>query len=443
MRLPPGLRTAALVAAAFLGGAVSSHLAHATTEAESPYAMLDQLARVLALAENEYVDPTSRAKLLEGAIKGMVGELDPHSSYMSPAEYAVFQSDTEGHFSGIGVEVDLRGDVLTVIAPMEGSPAEKAGIRPGDQVVSVDGRPVRGDRLDKVLTVLRGPKGSKVRVVLRRKGVDDPIALDLVRDDIHVKSVDGKRLDRDVVYLRLRQFQAGTHEELLQTIASLRADKRPIAGVLLDLRNDPGGLVDEAEAVADELLEGGVIDSTRHRGKIVEEVKAHGGGALTGMPVVALVNEYSASAAELLAGALQDNRRAKLVGATTFGKGLVQTIYDLPSGAGMRLTTMRYYTPSGRSIQAQGIHPDVVVQLPGAKPGEDVVRERDLDGHLPNEADRASAPGGTVVVAGEAPKPGEPPLVPGRDVPSDPSKGRDAVLGVAWGVLVKELAPAR
>ena len=444
MRPRSGLRTAALVLAAFAGGAMSSHLAHATTEAASPYALLDQLARVLALTENEYVDPTSRSKLVEGAIKGMVAELDPHSSYMTPAEFAVFQSDTEGHFGGIGVEVDFKNDVLTVVAPMEGSPAEKAGIRPGDQVVSVDGRPVRGDRLDKVLTVMRGPKGSHVRVTLRRAGVADPIVLDLVRDEIRVKSVDAKRLDRDVGYLRIKQFQAGTHDEVLRAAAALREGGKPVAGLLLDLRNDPGGLVDEAEAVADELLDGGVIDSTRHRGKVVEEVKAHAGGAFVSVPLVVLVNEYSASAAELVAGALQDNKRAKLVGATTFGKGLVQTIYDLPGGAGMRLTTMRYYTPSGRSIQAEGVRPDVIVEpppVPGAT--ADVVRERDLDGHLPNEGQRLASMGATVVIAGVAPKPGEAPVLPGRDVPSDPSKGRDGALSVAWGMLLKEMASPR
>ncbi len=432
--------------AAFAGGAVTSHLAHATTEASSPYALIDQLARVLALTENEYVDPTSRNKLVEGAIKGMVAELDPHSSYMTPAEFAAFQSDTEGHFGGIGVEVDFKNDLLTVVAPMEGSPAEKAGIRPGDQVISVDGRALRGDRLDKVVTVLRGPKGSRVRITLRRPGVAEPIALELVREEIRVKSVDSKRLDHDVGYVRIKQFQAGTHDELLRAAAALREPgKPPIAGLLLDLRNDPGGLVDEAEAVADELLDGGVIDSTRHRGKVVEEVRAHAGGAFVAMPVVVLVNEYSASAAELLAGALQDNHRAKLVGAPTFGKGLVQTIFDLPGGAGIRLTTMRYYTPSGRSIQAEGIHPDVTVEPPPAAGAAQapVVRERDLDGHLPNEGEAVASRGRSVVVAAAAPSPGDPQVLPGREVPADPSKSRDGTLAIAWGLLLKEMAPPR
>jgi carboxyl-terminal processing protease len=446
MRNRPGvLRTAALVLAAFAGGAVSSHLAHATTEAQSPYALFDQLARVLALTENQYVDPTSRAKLVEGAIKGMVAELDPHSGYMTPAEFAIFQSDTEGHFGGIGVEVDLKNDVVTVLAPMEGSPADRAGIRPGDQIVAVDGRPIRGERLDKILTVMRGPKGSRVRVTVRRPGVADVLFFDLVREEIRVKSVDAKRLDRDVGYVRIKQFQAGTHDELLHAAAALREPgKPPLAGVLLDLRNDPGGLVDEAEAVADELLDGGVIDSTRHRGQIVDEVRAHAGGAFTTMPVVALVNEYSASAAELLAGALQDNHRATLVGATTFGKGLVQTIYDLPGGAGMRLTTMRYYTPSGRSIQAEGIKPDVVVEPPppGAADAP-IVRERDLEGHLPNEAASPRARGASIVIAGAAPASGQTPIVPGRDVPADPSKGNDPTLAVAWDLLLQSIAGAR
>lgn len=446
MRSRPGaVRTALLVLAAFVGGAVSSHLARATTEAASPYALLDQLARVLALTENQYVDPTSRSKLVEGALKGMVAELDPHSAYMTPTEFAIFQSDTEGHFGGVGVEVDFKNDLITVVAPIEGSPAEKAGIRSGDQIVSIDGRAVRGDRIDKILALMRGPKGSRVRVAVRRFGVADPLTFELVRDEIRVKSVDQKRLDRDVGYVRIKQFQTGTHDELLRAAAALREPRKPpIAGLLLDLRNNPGGLVDEAEAIADELLAGGVIDSTRHRGQIVEEVRAHAGGAFVSMPVVALVNEYSASAAELLAGALQDNHRAKVVGATTFGKGLVQTIYDLPGGAGMRLTTMRYYTPSGRSIQADGIEPDVRVEPPLASgaPSESVVRERDLDGHLPNEGQPVALHGASVVIAGVAPKPGEPPVLPGRDVPADPSKGRDGTLAVAYKLLLEAMGPA-
>jgi carboxyl-terminal processing protease len=440
-----GARTAVLVAAAFAGGAVTSHLAHATTGAASPYAPFDQMARVLVLVENQYVEPAQRSKVIEGAIKGMVAELDPHSAYMAPTDFQLFQGETEGHFGGVGVEVDYKNDIVTVIAPIEGSPAARAGIRPGDQVVAINGKPIRGERMDKILTMMRGPSGSKVRVTVRRAGSSEPLNFELVREEIHVSSIVSRRLEGEVAYLRLKQFQEGTHDELLRATAKLRSESSaPLAGVVLDLRNNPGGLVDEAEAVADEFLSEGSIYSTRHRGKIVDEVKAHSGGALSSMPMVVLVNEYSASSAELVAGALQDNHRATLVGATTFGKGSVQTIFDLPGGAGLRLTTMRYYTPSGRSIQAQGIRPDIVIEPPAAQ-GQtaslDVVRERDLEGHLPAEGAVGDAKRPTVVTPGGGANVAE--ASSQREVPPNPTKGRDFSLSVAYQLLRKTIGERR
>src|SRR5262249_29647811 len=213
-----------------------------------------------------------------------------------------------------------------------------------------------------------------------RSGVNEPMNFDLVREEIHVTSVVAKRLVNNIAYVRLKQFQDGTHDELLRAAAKLRAEsKAELRGVILDMRNNPGGLVDEAESVAAEFMSSGVIYPPRHRGKIVDEVKAQDGGAFATPPAVVLVNEYSASSAELVAGALQDSKRATVVGANTFGKGSVQTIFDLPGGAGLRLTTMRYYTPNGRSIQAEGIRPDLLIQAatPSA-PGE-IVRQRDPD----------------------------------------------------------------
>jgi carboxyl-terminal processing protease len=427
-----------LVAAAFAGGAAAAHFAEANTQAQNPYSTLDQLARVLVLVENQYVEPTQRGKLTEGAVRGLVAELDPHSAYLSPEEYAIFEGETSGKFGGVGVEVDFRDDVATVIAPIEGSPAARAGVRSGDQIVAIDGKPVRGEHLDKLIGAMRGPSGTKVAMTVRRPNVADPLTFELVREEIHVQSVTSKRLGRDVAYVRIKQFQEGTHQELLRAAASLRAGGSPeLTGVILDLRNNPGGLVDEAEGVADELLDAGVIYTTRHRGRIVDEIKAHAGGAFVSLPVVAIVNEYSASAAELLAGALQDNRRATVVGAQTFGKGSVQTIFELPGGAGMRLTTMRYYTPSGRSIQAEGIKPDLVIQA-GQAAGAPVLRERDLEGHLPAEG-RAAAGSAPVLVdqhgQGAAAAPG--------DVPADPSKGNDFALATAYELLIKQMAAKR
>jgi carboxyl-terminal processing protease len=428
-----------LVGAAFAGGALSARTTEADSARRNPYALYDELARALLLVENQYVEPAERDRLVEGAIKGMVAELDPHSAYMSPKEYAEFRSDTEGRFGGIGVELDLRGEQIIVIAPFEGSPAERAGIRSGDHIVSIDGVAMRGERLDKLVGRMRGEAGTKVRVSVRRAGASETLHFDLVREIIKVKSVSGERLERDVGYVRIKQFQEGTHEELLAVVGAIKKQSdKPLAGVVLDLRFNPGGLVDEAEAVADELLDAGSIYSTRHRGRVLEEAKARPGGALARVPLVVLVNEYSASSSELVAGAVQDNARATIMGAQTFGKGSVQTIFELPGGGGMRLTTMRYYTPGGRSIQALGIDPDVKVLLDGG-PAE-VVREADLSGHLPEEA-KGPARKQEVVTEPKkpAPAPGSKPseVPPFRQTPKDPSKSADFVLALAFERLTR------
>ncbi len=438
--MKPALRTPLLVLAAFAGGAVTAHVADATTQAGSPYAAFDQMSRVLVLVENNYVDPTQRAKIVDGAIKGMVAELDPHSAYMPPAEYALFRGDTQGKFGGVGVEVDFRGEYVTVIAPFDGSPAARAGIKPGDQIISIDGKPVRGERIDKLVSMMRGPAGTKVKLSVRRKDAPDLLSFELVREVIHVDSVTGKMLEGGVAYVRLKQFQEGTRDELLELAGTLRGEKgAKIAGVLLDLRNNPGGLVDEAEGVADEFMGAGVIYTTRHRGRVIDEARASAGGSFANVPIVALVNGYSASSAELLAGALQDNGRAKIVGAQTFGKGSVQTIFDLPTGAGMRLTTMRYYTPSGRSIQAEGIHPDIEIQSPRVD-DVGVLRERDLDGHLPAEGPLPNSP--QKVLADQTKRAPDDRDGPKADVPTNPRGGTDFVLATGYDELLAIIAAA-
>lgn len=440
MKLRPAavtLRTAALVAAAFVGGAVAARTADATPAAASPFALLDQLARVLVVVENAYVEPTSRDRLVEGALKGMVAELDPHSAYMNREEYAEFQGDTEGRFGGIGVEVDFREEVVTVIAPIDGSPAARAGVKPGDKIVAIDGRPTRGVPADKLVRLMRGEPGTRVTIDVLREGAADVISIQLTREIVQVASVEGKRLAGDVAYVRLKQFQAGSHDELLREIGRQRgAAAAPLAGVLLDLRNDPGGLVDEAEAIADELLEGGVVYTTRHRGKVVDEVNAGPGGALADLPVVVLVNEYSASSSELLAGALRDNGRATLVGTRTFGKGSVQTIFDLPDGSGMRLTTMRYYTPSGRSIQAEGIAPDVWIRPANGKEAT-TYREDSLEGHLVGDAGGRPVAAQAVVLAPDD----DAPLGRIADIPPDPTQGKDFALAEGYRRLTGRTTP--
>jgi carboxyl-terminal processing protease len=442
-------RTALFTLAAFAGGAVSAEVARAKTERQSPYAMMDQLARVLVWIENEYVDPVDRARLIEGGIKGMVAELDPHSSYMPPEDYGVFQGDTEGHFGGIGVEVDFSTDSVVVIAPIEGSPAELAGIRSGDRIIAIDGQPVRDRSPADLVRTMRGDPGSKVLITIRREGADHLLFFTLVRRVVVVTSISSKLLDGKVAYLRVKTFQSGTHAELIDHIGRLRkAAGGAFAGVVLDLRNNPGGLVNEASAVADELLDGGVIYTTRRRGQVVDEVRADAAGALRSGPAAVLVNEFSASASELVAGALRDQHRATLVGATTFGKGSVQTIIDLPGGAGLRLTTLRYYTPSGQAIQARGVTPEVLV---GGQPGDyGIVREQNLEGHLPAvEGALTKTPSPSLSPPAE-PKPGAGPLTTDdvdhgvvRDVPADPRGGPDAALATAYEIVRRAAQPKR
>jgi carboxyl-terminal processing protease len=434
-------RSALTAVLAFVGGACATALGgagHHTAQGDTPFAAVEQLGRVLVRVENEYVDPVDRGKLLDGAIKGMVSGLDPHSSYMPPDEFAAFEGDTQGEFGGIGIEVETRDDKLVVLSPIEGSPAERAGIESGDVVVNVGGVDPSVEPLDKLVKRLRGAPGSHVKLSVKRRGRPDVLTFDLVRQVIHVPSVASRLLLDRVAYVRVKQFQERTHDELLEAAARLRARAGAhLSGVVLDLRSDPGGLVDQAADVADEFLGGGVIYTTRHRGQIVDEVGARSGGAFVREPCVVLVNQYTASAAELVAGALQDNKRASIVGEATFGKGSVQAIIALPGGAGMRLTVSRYYTPSGRAIQADGVHPDVLVEMRKDE-GDGSYREKDLEGHLAPESTGVAVarPQSVVVVDGDAGSPTTPPVgTDARGVPEDPAKGDDAVLKVGWRVL--------
>jgi carboxyl-terminal processing protease len=429
---------------AFVGGALFAHGAGA---AGDPYDIFRQLAQVVVLVENEYVDPVERERLLGGAVKGLVSELDPHSSYMNPKEFAAFRADTEGQFGGVGVEVDFRNGEVTVMAPIDGSPAARAGILPGDKIVAIEGTSVVGQNIDGLVQRMRGPVGTEVRLSLRRAGVSKLLNVSLKREWIEVASVSKKALIDGISYIRIKQFQHGTHDELLDAIGQLRSKDSPIRGVILDLRNNPGGLVAEAIGVADEFLTAGGIYSTRHRGKIVDRVDANAGGSFVGEPMVVLVNEFSASASELVAGALQDNRRATVVGAQTFGKGSVQSIISLPGNAGLRLTTMRYYTPLGRAIQADGVHPDVLVEAAYVEDKSfGVVKERDLENHLVGEGDKGTSPAARVrsPAPAKAEEPGVSPTHLGvaRDVPENPTGGPDLALSIGFQI-VRGVLPAR
>ena len=439
------MRYFAIVAVAFIGGAWFTGSATAQADGSSPYNLVEQIARVLVLVENEYVDPVDRSRLLEGAIKGMVAELDPHSSYLSAEAFDTFRSDTDGQFGGVGLEVDFGNDEVTVIAAIEGSPAHRAGIGPGDKVVAIDRRRIRGKPANELVRMMRGAPGSVVQVSIRRRGADELLVFELQREFIEVSSIYSTKLADSLGYVRVKQFQRGTHRELLSALAKLRNDNAgSLRGLILDMRNNPGGLVKEAIAIADEFLNSGVIYSTRRREQTVDIVTSSRGGSLSHEPLVVLVNEFSASAAELVTGALQDNKRATVVGAPTFGKGSVQSIVDLANNAGLRLTILRYYTPAGRAIQAQGIRPDVLVEAAYAEDRSfRVLRERDLENHLP--AEEQTADDNRRVIKPPSKLQEETGISPthlgvARVVPEDPTGGPDFALSIGFQILRDVLA---
>lgn len=398
-----------------------------------PYELLDQMGQAIEVIETEYYEPADQEELLEGALRGMLVGLDPHSAYFSRSDLSIFEGSTTGKFGGIGVEVEFDDGEVIVIAPVEGSPADRAGIRPGDHIVALDGRPLAGKKPHELVSMMRGPIGTKLRLTIRNHNDRRLRDVVLTREEIAVASVREVLMENSVAYFRIKAFQAGTHRELLTALGRLRK-LGALNGVLLDLRNNPGGLVREATAVADEFLSKGTIYSTRHRDRILRTEKAHRGGALTKGPVVVLINEYSASAAELVAGALRDSRRAHLVGARTFGKGSVQTILDLGHGGALKLTTALYYTPSGRTVQALGIAPHLAVDPGYVKgPAFQVLKESDLEGHL--LGDRTSDD----IVRGAPPTNEELHLGVARTVPTDPTGGPDVALRVAYELVLGRL----
>lgn len=398
-----GIVAAAALSAAFVAGTMTPRAAHSDGPRASPYRRLGIVAQVLAHIENSYVDPLDEDRLVDGAVRGMVSTLDPHSSYLSPEDYSLLEADTSGQFGGVGVEIDARGDFLTVLVPFAGSPAARAGVRAGDEILQIEGHDARGMDVDEAVRRMRGRPGSRVRMTLRRRGVTDPVRVELVREIIHVNSVESRDLPEGIGYVAIKSFQDRTSDEVSQAIDRLtRAAGGRLRGLVLDLRFNPGGLLDEAVFVADQFLREGVIVTTRGRnGQAQDEARARAAGTRPDFPIVVIVNGYSASAAEILAGALQDHHRALIVGQRTFGKGSVQSVIDLPDGGALKLTIARYFTPSGRSIQAQGIAPDVMID-DGEAPEQqrEPERERDLEQHLPS-SDRGDP---------------EPPAIPGSDI---------------------------
>jgi len=344
---------------------------------------------VIHIIQKDYVEETKSKDLIYGAIKGMLETLDPHSAFMSPSMFKEMQEETKGRFEGLGIEITLKDGVLTVVSPIEDTPAFKAGIQAGDQILKIDGESTKNFTLMDSVKRLRGPKGSKVTITIMREGLTKPKDFTLVRDVIPIRSVRYELLDKHYGYIRLSQFQDKTDSDFEKAMKALEEEsKGKLYGLVLDLRNNPGGLLDQAVKISDRFIDSGTIVSIDGRR---EEVKqkwvAHPEGTMPRYPLVVLVNGGSASGAEIVAGAIQDHGRGILVGTQTFGKGSVQTIIPLKDGAGLRLTTARYYTPNGRSIQAKGIVPDIIVKPSRTEEEKEAVlpklpSERDLERHL-------------------------------------------------------------
>lgn len=337
---------------------------HEVTAVEDSYERLKVFTEVLSLIQANYVDETKPRDLVYGGIKGMLETLDPHSSFLPPDVFKEMQVETQGSFGGLGIEITVKDRQLTVVAPIEGTPADRAGLHPGDRIVKIDGNPTKDMTLMEAVKKLRGPKGTTVTLTILREESPGPFELSLVREIIEVKSVRTKDLGDGIAYIRISSFQERTGKDLLKAIEQF--GKNGMSALVLDLRNDPGGLLNQAVQVSDLFLEKGqLIVYTEGRVKNQDlRFSAEHGSQLPKLPMVVLVNGGSASASEIVAGALQDWNRALVLGTKTFGKGSVQTVIPLSDGSGLRLTTAKYYTPKGRSIHGSGIVPDIVVEVP-------------------------------------------------------------------------------
>jgi carboxyl-terminal processing protease len=361
-----------------------------SADVEETYKGLKIFTDVIDLVEKNYVDPVDTKELIQNAIQGMVHGLDPHSALLPPEAFEELQVDTQGEFTGIGISITMRDGFVTVISPIEGTPADKAGIMAGDRIIEVDGEPTKD--LRDAVKKMRGPKGTEVLVTIRRRGASKPIEFKLIRDVIPIESIKSITLKPGYGYIRITNFSDSTTKDLQLALKALESEKTPLSGLVLDLRSNPGGLLPQAISVSDLFLEQGSILSIKGRLKRHTKIfKAKPNETQRNYPIVVLINGGSASASEIVAGALQDNKRALILGTTSFGKGSVQTVEPLRDGSGIKLTIARYYTPSGRSIQAKGIEPDIVVKqkiIDDLQTGVDDRRqfkEKDLENHLEAE----------------------------------------------------------
>lgn len=354
------------------------------------YESLETFANILAIVRQNYVDEVKTQELVDGAIKGMLGSLDPHSAYLTEELYKDLQTETQGRFGGLGIEVTVRDGILTVVSPIEDTPAARVGIQPGDQIFKIEDELTKDMGLIGAVKRLRGPTGSSVNISVRRKGSNKLLNFKIVRDVIKIRSVRSYELKPGFVYVRLAQFQENSAADLRAALDKGGPQDGKVKGLILDLRNNPGGLLNQAVKVSDLFLDSGLIVYTDGRlAHQKQKFSANKKGTWTEFPMVVLVNSGSASASEIVAGALQDHKRAIVLGTQTFGKGSVQTILPLNDRSALRLTTAKYFTPNGRSIQAKGIEPDIIMEqsAPAAERTTDLrdqLREENLPGHLEN-----------------------------------------------------------
>ena len=360
-----------------------------------PFEELRNFTEIFGRIKHDYVEPVSDKKLLEDAIRGMLSGLDPHSAYLIADEYQELKEGTTGQFGGLGIEVTMENGFIKVVSPIDDTPAQKAGIKAGDVFVKLDDKPVKGMSLADAVKMMRGEPGSKILLTVVREGAETPLKISIARDIIKVKSVKSKILEPGYAYVRISSFQSGTGENLHEALSTLKKDnKAKLKGLVLDLRNNPGGVLNAAVEVSDAFIKSGLIVYTEGRIENSEmRFNAAPDDLIDDAPMVVLINSGSASASEIVAGALQDQKRAIIMGEKSFGKVSVQTILPTSNGAAVKLTTARYFTPSGRSIQAEGIEPDIAlarVKLEALTNNEFVsVKEADLSGHLRNGKEKA------------------------------------------------------
>jgi len=441
-----------MVVVALLSGVLIGKGWERTGHATETYEELRTFSEVLTQVQKNYVDDTKVKDLVQGAIRGMLSTLDPHSAYMTPEMYKEMQVETKGEFGGVGIQIGVKENRLAVIAPIDGTPAQRAGIKAGDYITKVNEESTKDLSLMDAVQKMRGPKGTKVNLTIQRDGTADPLQFTLVRDTIKIESVKSKVLE-NIGYVKLTQFQEATGRDLGRVLKQFKEQK--VQSTILDLRNNPGGLLTAAVEVSEQFLSNGkLVVYTKGRESKKDEWFAKGRDQMDDAPMIILVNEGSASASEIVAGALQDYGRAVIVGTTSFGKGSVQTILPLGDGSGLRLTTAKYYTPKGRSIQSTGITPDIVIKPQPAttvakaegKPGD---KEADVKASKPpaagpgKEQSAATPKGAEDGVQRNGAAPAAPPL----DLSGEPSLEQDVQLQKAvellktWKIF-KELRPS-